>query len=98
MQQEIREPPPAAVPRVRQLDCSRNRQELTERYNIDVGSFIEPLAPLHELGAQIAKMSDRATETGESQAKENEQPFEGGAPSRADNRVAVLMVWAVARR
>src|SRR5580700_8781736 len=64
------------------LAARRPGQELTKRDDIDVGGFIQPLAPLDELGAEISQMRDRAAE-----AREPE-PEKTSSTSRSGQRCA----------
>jgi hypothetical protein len=61
------------------LTARRPGQELAERDDIATGRFIEPLAALHEFGAEITQMRYRPAEARHPEPKEHPKHFQKGA-------------------
>lgn len=58
------------------------RKELAERHQVRIALVIKPSASVHEIGAEVTQMGDRAAERGQAQFKEGQEHLQGG-PARA---------------
>ena len=74
------------------LAGGRSRKKLTERDQIRIGRFVEPLAAFDEFIAEISEMRDRATERGQPQLQKCRKDLTGRAPDRFNAHRALVSV------